>query len=139
MGLWYTLFYIILLAIVISFIFSVGLSNRGPWNSFWIFFLVLILGMLAMSLWVAPFGPVWYGVAWLDILIFGIIIALLISAAAAGRDRNYYRLRRGEVDIVAEAKAERGAKTLFGVFFWLFIVAMVIAIVAGILRIFEMW
>lgn len=134
MIIWYTLFYIILLAIILSFTFSIGFNNRGPWNNFWIFFLVLMLGMWAMSLWFAPFGPIWYGIPWLDILIFGIILALLISAAAEARGQNYYRMRRGEVDIVAEAKSERGASELFGVFFLLFIVAMVFTIVVGILR-----
>ncbi len=134
---WYSFFYILLIAVILSFIFTAGLRNRGPWNNFWILVLVLFLGMGALSVWFAPVGPIWYGVAWLDLLIFGIILALLLGASAEAGQRNNYRLRRTEVDVVAEAKEEPGAIQLFGFFFWLFMVAIIIAIIIGVLRIFE--
>lgn len=134
---WYSFFYILLIAVILSFIFTAGFRNRGPWNNFWILILVLFLGMGAVNVWFAPVGPIWYGVAWLDLLVFGIILALLLGASAEAGQRNNYRLRPTEVDVVAEAKEEPGAIQLFGFFFWFFMIVIIIAIIIGVLRIFE--
>lgn len=128
-----TLVYVIFIALIFSLIFA-ALRNHGPWNNFWLFLIVMFLGLFAVSLWFPPVGPVWYGIAWLDLLLVGLVLALLLGAAGESRDRSYIRNEKGEVDIVAESKRESGAMTLAGILFWVFILALVISIVVGIMR-----
>lgn len=134
----YTIIYLILTAVVLAFVFSSLFNNRGPWGSFWVFMLILFLGMFAFALWVPPLGPVWYGVAWLDSLLIGLLLALLLGAAAEPERREIARDDRGEVDLVAEAKAERGAMTLFGIFFWIFMVVISILVLFGVARFIQL-
>lgn len=133
----YTIIYIILTAVVLTFIFHIILKNPGPWDSFWAFLGILFLFMFASYLWLTPSGPMWYGIAWLDTLLIGLLIALLLGAAGESRQRDFYRTDKGEVDLVAEAKAEKGAVMLFGVFFWLFLIVMSLIIVIGLLHTFH--
>lgn len=132
-----TVFYLLFLALGLTILFSALFKNAGPWGSFWAFMGILFLSMLAFALWVPPVGPVWYEVAWFDLLIIGMLIALLLGAAGEPT-RDVIRDERGEVDLVAEEQAERGAVTLFGVFFWLFMVGVAILVMIGVARFIQM-
>jgi hypothetical protein len=72
-------------AALISLILTVAsvffLGKRGPWGSIWTFFLVLFLTLCTVSIYIAPIGPVYWGVAWIPITIAGIIVTILLIAA----------------------------------------------------------
>ncbi|MDX1667309.1 MAG: hypothetical protein R3350_08770 [Saprospiraceae bacterium] len=131
---WYTIGYAFFIAVILALLFSTILGNRGPWNNFWILLLILFLIMWGASLWFNPVGPMWYGVAWLDLVFIGLIVALLLAAAGEANARGGTKIAESEeVDLTREAKQDRAAITMFGIFFWLFVAALTATIVVGLI------
>lgn len=138
----------IAIAILISALFYFAFNIRGPWGSFWTFFLVLLLVIWAASLWLRPIGPVFWGVSWVPLIFIGLIFALLLAAIPYG-DETEERLtdrRLPEEDVTLDEtqpesrriEVERreeaaGAAVAVGWIFWTFIIFLLIAIFAGIL------
>ena len=56
------------------------LKSRGPWGSAWSFFTINLLWLAAVSLWIPPAGPVWYGAPWIDLFVTGLLLSFLLSA-----------------------------------------------------------
>ncbi len=77
----------VLTAVIISTVFYYVIKTTGPWKSFWAFLLILVLAGLAAGLWIAPSGPIIWGVAWVPILMTIIIIALLLGAASPRKQK----------------------------------------------------
>ena len=132
----------ILVAILISAIFYYALKARGPWGSFWSFFLVLLLIIWAAELWVRPIGPVYWGIAWVPLFFIGLIFALLLAAVPT-----YDEDKPDEEVIIEEERmanstnvnrrkeAERAAAgaAAIGWIFWVFIIILTVAIIIGYL------
>ena len=93
---------------------------------FLFFFLILFLASWAGGLWLVPFGPLAWEVSWLPMVAVGLFVALLLAAAAASSDR--YPGSIGSVDRDTTAAA---AAIVFGVFFWILVVALLAAIGSG--------
>jgi len=90
------------------------------------FFIILFFASWAGGVWLAPVGaPVWGG-TWAPFLLVGVFVALLL--AAAGEHSRHMQERREtespEADIATNAMA-------FGMFFWVLIIALVAAVIAG--------
>jgi hypothetical protein len=120
-----------LIAVAITLVFSFGFKNRGPWGNIWVFFALIFLGIWAASRWIEPFGPVYMGVAWIPILLFGFLIALLLSAAVPIKS---YRQKQREADAPAEPPSEDSTRLqAFGIFFWLLVITLGLAITFGYL------
>lgn len=130
----------ILVAILISALFYYAFNARGPWGSFWSFFLVLLLIIWAASLWVRPIGPVYWGIAWIPLFFVGLVFALLLAAIPTSDTRDILR-----EDEIAEAERERQvnpaeakrsrdinrtAATVSGLF-WVFMVILLLVIIIG--------
>lgn len=130
----------ILVAILISALFYYAFNARGPWGSFWSFFLVLLLIIWAASLWVRPIGPVYWGVAWIPLFFVGLLFALLLAAIPTSDTRDVIR-----EDEIAEAERERQvnpteaerrrdinrtAATVSGTF-WILMVVLLLVIIVG--------
>lgn len=130
----------ILVAILISALFYYAFNARGPWGSFWSFFLVLLLIIWAASLWVRPIGPVYWGVAWIPLFFVGLLFALLLAAIPTSDTRDIIR-----EDEIAEAERERQvnpteaerrrdinrtAATVSGTF-WILMVILLLVIIIG--------
>lgn len=130
----------ILVAILISALFYYAFNARGPWGSFWSFFLVLLLIIWAASLWVRPIGPVYWGVAWIPLFFVGLLFALLLAAIPTSDTRDVIR-----EDEIAEAERERQvnpteaerrrdinrtAATISGTF-WILMVVLLLVIIVG--------
>lgn len=128
-----TIGYALMIAIVFSLLFAFVFRIRGPWDNFWVMLLIIFLGVWALSLWIEPIGPTWQGLAWLDLPIFGLLIAMMMAAAGEAADRKLRPYRDREVDLVKEAKADLVATSLFGIFFWIFLLALLLAAVIGLL------
>lgn len=139
---------ILILALVIGAIFYYGLGRRGPWGAFWVFLLILFLAGMAGRYWVTPAGPVIWGYAWLPLIFWIFMIALLIGIATPVQDeridtpRDRDRIisstdeRRADLDAASEPEADAaGAAAAFGIFFWFILLMLIIAIVAGFLAV----
>ena len=120
---------LIALILTISSVFFLG--KRGPWGSIWTFFLVLFLTLWTVSIYVAPIGPVYWGIAWIPLVIAGLIISALLIAAMPNVDSAY-----GEPDVDVSGTHEKTYESTRGAgkFFWVLIVLFVIAIVVGMLN-----
>jgi hypothetical protein len=86
----------------------------------------LFLGTWAGGLWITPFGSPWLGVYWMPFLVAGLFVALLVAATDQSSRRSYER-KETEPDHVEHA----ALATAFGLLFWILIMALAIAIVAG--------
>src|SRR5690554_6409418 len=129
---------VIVVALVISMLFYYVLSARGPWGTLSPFFVIVLLIVWASSLWMAPAGFVYWGVAWIPLFAVGIIVALLLSAIPPSR-HNYYRGTKGDIveddvverDVLKPKKEDVEAAGAITIIFWIFVAFMIIAILAG--------
>lgn len=120
----------LLIALVLTFISVFFLRRKGPWGSAWTFFLVLFLALWAVSIYIAPAGPIYYGVAWAPLLIAGILLAVLLIASMP--DANHWR---DENIRTTEAQAQPYDRpTAIGRFFWTLIILLAIAIMIGMIN-----
>jgi hypothetical protein len=118
--------YLIGITLVITLVFTYFFRVRGPWGSFWTFFLVIFLVALATDIWVQPVGPYFRDVYWLPPLIVGIIIALILAAASPGKHD------RKQVDQAgSEYRGDQVAFIALGIFFWFLIILLVILVATG--------
>lgn len=121
---------ILLIAVILAAIFFYGFRRTGPWGSFWSFLLVLILGMLLFTVWSEPYGPVYWGIGWIDLLIIGLLFALLLAAASPS-------LRQSR-DVSEEAilpdtePRKMPERVAVSGFFWILILLFVVLIIFGL-------
>ena len=107
-------------AALIGLFFSSVFRIKGPWGKLWSFILVLFLIIWASELWVEPMGPTLYDVAWIPLLIVGIVTALLLAAVSP-------RIPRKNTP-------NNLPPTYYGpgIFYWIFVFTIIIIIIAGI-------
>ena len=91
--------------------------ERPLWSMFVLFFCVI----WAAGVWVAPAGPTHFGVTWLPFLLIAILLTLLVVALGSHRGRGH----RDEQEV------EREVEVGLGLFFWVLIEALGVAIVSG--------
>ncbi|HYW97353.1 MAG TPA: hypothetical protein VE870_17305 [Bacteroidales bacterium] len=122
------LIYFVILALVISAIFSFGFRRRGPWGSFWIFFIILFLAIWATDLWLRPAaGPNWGEIYWLPPLAIGIIIALILAAATPAPRNTAEELPENKNPV-----PEDPGYIALGIFFWAFLIILIAAVLFGL-------
>lgn len=98
-------------------------------GSFWTFLLVLIALIWFVAVLADPVGPVWWGVAWIDLLIFGILFALLLAAATPSTGRSSHK----EVNTNSTTEEDVAfAAVALSIWFWVmifffFLAAIIIA------------
>ena len=122
----------ILITLFIGALFYFLLKKSGPWGTFWTFLLVLFLGILIAAVWLTPVGPVWYGAAWFDLFVIGILLALIL-AAATPTSNEQRRAAFKQSDVVDE-KARGDSAIALGAFFWLMILLFLIIIAIGLVQ-----
>jgi hypothetical protein len=124
------LFAAALIALILTVVSVFFLGKRGPWGSIWTFFLVLFLTLSTVAIYVAPIGPVYWGIAWIPITIAGVIITVLLIAAMPHPD-NKRGLPNGDTDVTKVNSKTDFPTTPVGRFFWALIILFVIAIIVG--------
>jgi hypothetical protein len=118
---------ILVISFVLSYIFVITLSSKGPWGNFWTFFLILFLGILAVSFWLIPVGPAFGGARWASLLVAGLILALMLAMAGVTEPKKQKRNAiTGKI-----IKVEPESKIKLSAFFWILIAVFALAIIIG--------
>lgn len=123
---WFDLLYAVLFGALLSVFFYAFLKTRGPWSSFLLLFLVIFLASWAGGVWLSPVGPGVRTAHWLPFLLSGLLIALLLAAAAPSRSEE------STVELMDERDRKRERRKIYRAisrFFWILIGALVLAIV----------
>jgi hypothetical protein len=118
----------LVVAFIITILFSVLLKNKGPWGGLWVVFIVIFLASWAANLWVHPFGPQLGGVSIVPVIIVGLIIAVILAAVT--------RPARGNKPPKVEAEQQEPPKdavnaVTVGVFYWVLLVILIFTIIGG--------
>ena len=119
--------YLVAVSFLITLFFYFLLRVRGPWGSFWAFFVIVLLAVFAADIWVGPVGPFFYNrVYWVPPLAVGLLIALLLAATTPNPKT------RSELKIKSREQTEK-EKTRFalGTFFWFLFLILLVFIVIG--------
>jgi hypothetical protein len=120
---------IALAAIIIGSLFFYVFRTAGPWGSFWIFILILILAGWAAAAWIRPFGPVYWNISWVPVLFVILLFSLFLAALTpARREKTIY-----EDEKIPERQQEEAALFTLSFFFWAFIVFLLAAVIWGFL------
>ena len=128
----------ILVVLVFVFLFALILSSILAWGFGWrhparsdavgtsvlFLFLILMFAMWAGGAWLPPWGPLWYGIPWLNLLFVGLLVSLLVLAIATP-----VRRPRTSREAVEQAEEAAVVGTAFGLFFWVLMVGLLIAVV----------
>jgi hypothetical protein len=109
----------LLIALLLTFIFSGSYRHRGPFRGLLIFFLILFLAAWSSQIWINPIGPLGWGVSWVPLIFVSLFVSLILVAAAGPVDR---KTSNAEIDSSIAA---------VGAFFWFLILILLIAVVAG--------
>ncbi|MFP4477036.1 MAG: hypothetical protein ACLFOY_15860 [Desulfatibacillaceae bacterium] len=119
----------LLFALIVSLLFLAVLKTRNPWASFPLFLLILFLATWAGGAWMSPFGPVVWGSPILPFLFIALIVGLLLAAAAAAPSEDIARSAGEHPDPAAGKQAEREVVRAIGVFFWILVVILLVALI----------
>ncbi len=122
---------VIIAAVAIGSFFYFVFKSSGPWGTFWTFLLVLILAGLAAEAWITPFGPVYYGIAWIPTLFVLLLFAFLLAAATpTPREERIIEeteTTRPQGESIRARKEGEAAVAVVGIFFWFLIIFLAIA------------
>ncbi len=116
------------IALGVAALFSVGGRRFGLGLDLLLFFMLLFLATWALGGWFRPLGPPVWGVYWFPYLIVALLIALLLSAATSVLSRRAPPAAR---ETEREERTEAAVALTFGIFFWIFLIAAAVAIVAS--------
>jgi hypothetical protein len=125
---WIDILSAIIVASVLTILFSVVIGRRGPWESNLLFFFLVFLGAWAGGLWLKPIKPAFYGYYLINYLIAGFILALLIAATGPIANRN--KRQKVELKTDEELHKERKLKGI-DVLLSLLIFLLIVIIISG--------
>jgi energy-coupling factor transporter transmembrane protein EcfT len=91
-----------------------------------LFFLIIFFGAWAGGIWLTPVGPVLLGAYWLSFFVVGLIFALVLEAVAA-----FSRPQREPQEIQSDVREEGEIESVLGVFIWILLAVLVLAVVLG--------
>jgi len=77
-----TIIAVLLTSLLFTVVFCSVLKCRGPWGSWWTFFTIVSLWLTAVSLWIPPAAPIWFGAPWIDLLMTGLLVSFVLSATS---------------------------------------------------------
>lgn len=120
----YELVSALVIAFLFALLFSVLFRRQDTSPGFTFAFVLFFLFAWAGGLWLAPLGPAIFGVYWLPGALLVLLIFLLLGVLV---DREPRTRREAQTEL----EIRQAIGTLFGVFLWLLIVGLVIAIVLG--------
>ena len=101
----------------IVWIVSLAFGTRGPWDSFLWFFIVVSIFAWAGGVWLVPFGPTWWGIGWLPIILMAFFVSLLLASASP-------RTRRWRRAAQEKANADAGSRVVVDTIFWVLLICL---------------
>lgn len=114
----------LVVALLLTLVFASTYRGDGGWAGLWVFFILIFLFAAAGGIWTAPYGPVYWGVPWFGIIVWGVLIALLLAALATpSRPRTRGSSVRKEME---------ESEMVLGVVFWVLLALLVLAIAWGL-------
>ncbi len=119
----WSLLFALIIGVVFTLIFAVGVAGSRKWDNILGFFAVIFLVGWTASIWVIPYEPLLFGLSWLPILILTLIVSLLLSAILTP----YYP----KVEAKMGEEREKVGGTLIGTFFWIVVFILIISIIVG--------
>ncbi len=115
------IFVALITAFLLTLIFSRSFSSKGPFGGLLLFFLIIFLSTWSGQLWVHPVTtPIW-GIDW-GLLIFTAIVFSVMMVALSGPV---------PTPTSNEAQVNQEAGIAIGLFFWILIILLVIAVASG--------
>ena len=117
--------YLLLVSFLITLFFRFLLRVSGPWGSFWAFFIIILLAVLAADIWISPVGPHFEDLYWVPPIAAGLLIALLLAATTPSP------VIRSRKEADRKTDKEKAAALTLNTFFWFLIVFLLVVIVAG--------
>jgi hypothetical protein len=117
----YSVIAALIITLIITLIFSV--FSKRPLGGLVLFFLVIFLATWTGQIWITPFGPIVWGIAWFPLIIVALFFSFLIFSLAP------------PVPTSAENSSEEPAFITLGLFFWLTLILLLVAIIIGYYRI----
>lgn len=118
--------YLLIIAFLITLFFRFLLKVSGPWGSFWAFFIIILLAVIAADIWISPIGPHFEDLYWVPPIAAGLVIALLLAATTPSPKA------RSEMTAENKRTKEEAVAVALGTFFWFLIIFLVVLIIAGI-------
>jgi hypothetical protein len=116
------------IALLLAAALGRGARRGGGWQALAMLILLLFLAIWAGGVYMAPLGPALMGVSWLPFLAMAVFLALLIAALLPPSGQE---TPAAEGNAAREAPAPASAAVaIVGVFFWILVAALVVAIVA---------
>lgn len=109
-----TLIAVLLVSLLFTFVFVVGLRSKGPWGSGWTFFTITCLCLVAVSIWIPPAAPLWFGAPWIDLLMTGLLVSLMLSAISLDRASDHRDTLVGNERLGSEKSYEGIREKLVG-------------------------
>lgn len=122
--------FVLLLTLILTTMFAVGIRRRTTWNILLPFFLILFLATWATGIWIRPIGPVIGGIFWLPFLVIGLLYAFLLTAFIPSSQPP-----RTSREKVRQKVREQEVLSVLNVFFWLLIIGLIVVIIARYLYI----
>jgi len=121
-----------LAALLVISLLSLSSRREYPWGGgLLLIFLLIFLVAWAGGVWITPFGPAFYGVAWMPYLAIALLFALLL----AGLPVEPKPMMRGGGGAVRESlDAEEAVGVVFGIFMWIFVIMLL-----GALLLYYVW
>lgn len=117
----YTVIAALIITLIITLLFS--LIAKRPLSGLVLFSLVIFLATWTGQIWITPFGPISWGIAWVPLILVSLFFSFLIFALAP------------PVPTPATEGSEEPAFIALGLFFWLILILLLIAIIVGYYRI----
>ena len=114
------LLFALIIGLLLTALFALLFDTRGPWDVLWVFLLIVVLGAWVGGLWLVPFGPVMFDVAWIPFLLAGLFFALILAAATPPSTT---------ASPTSVTPTESQAAVAFSVFFWIMLVGLAVAII----------
>jgi hypothetical protein len=116
------IFAALVVAIVLTVIFSGSYRHNGPFGGLLFFFLILFLASWAGQLWIHPITPFIWGIGWVPLVFVAFLMSFILTAAAGTGGRKLTEKEKEEIESSISA---------VGIFFWVLLLVLLIAIVTG--------
>ncbi|MES2515839.1 MAG: hypothetical protein V4580_16920 [Bacteroidota bacterium] len=114
-------FVALITAFLLTLLFSRSFSNKGPFGGLLLFFLIIFLSTWSGQLWIHPVTkPIW-GVDWGLLIFTAIIVAVMMAALSAPVSK----------PTKDEPAVNQEAGIALGLFFWILIILLIVAVASG--------